>query len=131
MLTERQIDRLNRAETAQRPVFVVTEEEALENEKQASEDTSTWRFQADQVRDFAWASSRKFMWDAKGYQQGGEAQPLVMAMSFFPKEGGELWRKYSTEAVIHTLQVYSRFSFDFPYPVAQSVNGPVGGWSIR
>ena len=127
VLTERQIERLQRAETAQRPVFVVTEEEALENEKEASEDTSTWRFQADQVRDFAWASSRKFMWDAKGYQQGGEVQPLVMAMSFFPKEGGELWRKYSTEAVIHTLQVYSRFSFDFPYPVAQSVNGPVGG----
>jgi hypothetical protein len=67
------------------------------------------------------------MWDAKGYQQGGSEQPLVMAMSFYPKEGGDLWKKYSTESVIHTMEVYSRFSFDYPYPVAQSVNGPVGG----
>ena len=67
------------------------------------------------------------MWDAKGYKQGGDVEPMVMAMSFYPKEGGDLWKKYSTEAVIHTMEVYSRFSFDYPYPVAQSVNGPVGG----
>jgi hypothetical protein len=67
------------------------------------------------------------MWDAKGYQQGGNEQPLVMAMSFFPKEGGDLWKKYSTESVVHTMEVYSKYSFDYPYPTAQSVNGPVGG----
>ena len=105
----------------------MTEEEAIENEKAGTDKTKTWRFEAENVRDFAWASSRKFMWDAKGYQQGGKEQPLVMAMSFFPKEGGDLWKKYSTESVIHTMEVYSRFSFDYPYPVAQSVNGPVGG----
>ena len=127
VLTETQIARLERARTATRPVFVVTEAEALENEKAGTRETRTWRFKADNVRDFAWASSRKFMWDAKGYRQGGEIQPEVMAMSFYPKEGGELWKKYSTEAVIHTMEVYSRFSFDYPYPVAQSVNGPVGG----
>ena len=99
----------------------------MEKEKTASITYKTWRFKADNVRDFAWSSSRKFMWDAKGYQQGGSDQPLVMAMSFFPKEGGDLWAKYSTEAVIHTMEVYSRYSFDYPYPVAQSVNGPVGG----
>ena len=54
-------------------------------------------------------------------------QPLVMAMSFFPVDGGDLWKKYSTESIVHTMEVYSRFSFDYPYPVAQSVNGPVGG----
>ena len=48
-------------------------------------------------------------------------------MSFYPKEGEPLWSKYSTAAVIHTMKVYSRLSFDYPYPVAQSVNGPVGG----
>ena len=63
----------------------------------------------------------------QGYQQGGDVQPEVMAMSFYPKEGEPLWSKYSTAAVIHTMKVYSRFSFDYPYPVAQSVNGPVGG----
>ncbi|MCP5380866.1 MAG: M1 family metallopeptidase [Kordiimonadaceae bacterium] len=127
VLTQEQRDRLERAKTADRPVYVVTPQEALENEKEGTSGTKTWHFKADNVRDFAWASSRKFAWDAKGYNQGGAANPFVMAMSFFPKEGGELWEKYSTELVIHTLKVYSRFTFDYPYPVAQSVNGPVGG----
>jgi len=127
VLTKTQRDRLKTAETAKRPVFVVTADEALENEKEGTDEQKTWRFKADNVRDVAWASSRKFMWDAKGYDQGGKDQPFVMAMSFFPKEGGDLWAKYSTESVIHTMEVYSRFSFDYPYPTAQSVNGPVGG----
>jgi len=127
VLTSTQRKRLEEAEDSKRPVFIVTEEEALENEKTGTSDSKTWTFKAENVRDFAWASSRKFMWDAKGYNQGGDDQALVMAMSFYPKEGGDLWKKYSTEAVIHTMEVYSRFSFDYPYPVAQSVNGPVGG----
>ena len=127
VLTSTQRKRLEQAEDAKRPVFIVTEEEALENEKEGTNKTKTWHFKAENVRDFAWASSRKFMWDAKGYHQGGKDQPLVMAMSFYPKEGGDLWKKYSTESVVHTMEVYSRFSFDYPYPVAQSVNGPVGG----
>jgi len=127
VLSQKQMDRLKQAETAKKPVFVITAEEALDNEKKASKQSQTWRFKAENVRDFAWASSRKFIWDAKGYRQGGDTQPSVMAMSFYPKEGEPLWSTYSTEAVIHTLEVYSRFSFDYPYPVAQSVNGPVGG----
>ena len=127
VLTKQQLTRLEQAKTAKRPVFIVTEAEALENEKDGTDSSKTWHFKAKNVRDFAWASSRKFIWDAKGYQQGGTEQPFVMAMSFYPKEGGELWQKYSTEAIVHTMEVYSRFSFDYPYPVAQSVNGPVGG----
>ena len=127
VLTKTQRKRLEQAKTAKRPVMIVTAEEALENEKAGTTKTKTWRFKAENVRDFAWASSRKFMWDAKGYKQGGKEQPHVMAMSFFPKEGGELWSKYSTESVIHTLDVYSRYTFDYPYPTAISVNGPVGG----
>lgn len=127
VLTSAQRKRLKEAETASRPVFVVTAEEALENEKEATSKEKTWKFSAKNVRDFAWASSRKFMWDAKGHKQQGAEQDLVMAMSFYPKEGGDLWKKYSTESVVHTLDVYSRFSFDYPYPTAQSVNGPVGG----
>ena len=127
VLTAEQKQRLEDARTADRPVFIVTPKEALRNEKDGTDDTSTWRFAAQNVRDFAWASSRKFIWDAQGYQQGGDVQPFVMAMSFYPKEGEPLWSKYSTAAVIHTMEVYSRFSFDYPYPVAQSVNGPVGG----
>jgi len=128
VLTSEQRQRLEEAETADRPVYIVSPEEALANEAEGTEDTRTWRFSAENVRDFAWASSRKFIWDAKGYRQEGADQELVMAMSFYPKEGGTLWFDYSTEVVIHTLEVYSRFSFDFPYPTAQSVSaGFVGG----
>ena len=127
VLSTTQRKRLKEAQNAKRIVFVVTEQEALENEKAGTDKQKTWKFSAENVRDFAWASSRKFLWDARGHQQGGNDQPLVMAMSFYPKEGGDLWKKYSTEAIIQTLEVYSRFSFDYPYPVAQSVNGPVGG----
>lgn len=127
VLTKQQRERLKQAEKADKPVFVVTPDEALENEREGTSERKVWRFKAENVRDFAWASSRKFIWDAQGYQQGGNVQPLVMAMSFYPKEGGELWEKYSTASVIHTMEVYSRFSFDYPYPTAQSVNGPVGG----
>src|SRR5690554_1008042 len=127
VLTAQQRARLEQAENADNPVFVVTPEEALENEKAATDERKVWKFEAENVRDFAWASSRKFIWDAQGYHQGGKVQPVVMAMSFYPKEGGELWEKYSTASVIHTMEVYSRFSFDYPYPTSQSVNGPVGG----
>ena len=128
VLTRAQRDRLEQAESAAQPVYVVTPDEALENEREGSAQTATWRFAAENVRDFAWASSRKFIWDAKGHRQPGAEQEIVMAMSFYPKEGGTLWSDYSTEVVIHTLDVYSRFSFDYPYPTAQSVNvGFVGG----
>ncbi|WP_286232925.1 M1 family metallopeptidase [Thalassotalea sediminis] len=127
VLTSEQRKRLEQAEDAERIVFIVTEEEALENEKEGTNKTKTWKFKANNVRDFAWASSRKFMWDARGFKQNNDETPLVMAMSFYPKEGGDLWKKYSTESIIHTMDVYNRFSFDYPYPTAQSVNGPVGG----
>ena len=127
VLTTTQRQRLARARNADSPIFVVTPEEALKNESSNPSGTKTWTFRAENVRDFAWASSRKFAWDAQGHKQPGAKFPTVMAMSFWPKEGGELWRKYSTAAVVHTMDVYSRFSFDYPYPTAQSVNGPVGG----
>lgn len=128
VLTSEQRDRLAEAEDAARPVYIVTPEEALENEREGSADTATWRFVAEDVRDFAWSSSRKFIWDARGHQQPGAEQENVLAMSFYPKEGGALWSDFSTEVVVHTLDVYSRFSFDYPYPTAQSVNvGFVGG----
>lgn len=127
VLTSAQRSRLADAENADRPLFVVTPEEAEANESSNPSGTKTWKFEADKVRDFAWASSRKFAWDAQGFKQPGAEFDTVMAMSFYPKEGGELWQKYSTAAVIHTMDVYNRFAFDYPYPTSQSVNGPVGG----
>ena len=127
VLSEKQRRRLTEARDADRPVFVVTPEEAMARESGRSDGTRTWRFAAENVRDFAWASSRKFIWDAQGFHQDDAETPLVMAMSFYPKEGDPLWSRYSTQAVIHTMEVYSRYSFPYPYPTAQSVNGPVGG----
>ncbi len=124
VLTETQRERLKEAESTKKPMFIITPEEAKDNESSESEGTKTWIFKADQVRDFAWASSRKFIWDAMQHNVG---EKPVMAMSYYPNEGEPLWSKYSTHSIIHTLDVYSRYTFDYPYPVAISVNGPVGG----
>jgi hypothetical protein len=124
VLSEAQRERLEQARTAERPVLIVTPEEAKENEKEKSDQLKTWIFRAEAVRDFAFATSRKFIWDAQGHRVNDN---FVMAMSYYPNEGNPLWSKYSTHAIIHTLNVYSRYTFDYPYPVAISVNGPVGG----
>jgi hypothetical protein len=124
VLTQAQRDRLARARAAAKPVVIVTQAEAEANEKQRATTTKTWRFKAANVRDFAWASSRKFIWDAQGFRKGGTN---VLAMSFYPKEGNPLWEQYSTQAIIHTIAEYNKYAFDYPYPVAISVNGPVGG----
>ena len=119
-----QRERLAAAQQAKSPVFIVTPEEARRSESGRSQATKTWIFHAENVRDFAFASSRKFAWDAMGVAQGDRR---VMAMSYFPNEGEPLWHRYSTQAVAHTIEVYSAHTFDYPYPVAISVNGPVGG----
>lgn len=124
VLTSSQRKRLKQAKKAKKPVLIITPTEALANEKSRSSKTKTWHFKAKNVRDFAFASSRKFIWDAQGYQQGHRN---IMAMSFYPNEGNPLWEKYSTEAIIHTMEQYSKYTFDYPYPVSISVNGPVGG----
>lgn len=124
VLTSTQRQRLEVARSSDEPVKIVTQDEALDNEKEGTDDTKTWIFDADNVRDFAWASSRKFIWDAQGYKKNGTD---VLAMSFYPEEGNPLWERYSTASIIHTIEHYNDYSFDYPYPVAISVNGPVGG----
>jgi len=124
VLTSKQRKLLAKAKKAKKPVIIVSEKEAIENEKTKSKKTKTWRFKAENVRDFAWASSRKFIWDAQGYSEGDID---TMAMSYYPKEGNPLWERYSTEAIVHTIEHYNKYSLQYPYPVSISVNGPVGG----
>ncbi|MEO2020738.1 MAG: M1 family metallopeptidase [Pirellulaceae bacterium] len=123
-LSPAQRERLAQAQKAKTPVFIVTPAEAKKKESGKPTGRKTWVFAAENVRDFAFASSRKFIWDALQHQ--GAAGP-VMAMSFYPKEGEPLWSKYSTHAIVHTLEIYSHYTFPYPYPVAISVNGPVYG----
>jgi hypothetical protein len=124
VLSAEQQQRLQQARTAKDPVFIVTPDEARQNQSAGSEQQRTWIFKADNVRDFAFASSRKFIWDAVQHSVGGNP---VLAMSYYPIEGEPLWSRYSTRAIVHTLNVYSKYTFNYPYPVAISVNGPVGG----
>ena len=124
VLSPLQLSRFNAAKTAKEPMLIVTPAEALKNESSSTTKTKTWIFEAENVRDFAWASSRKFIWDAMGVSVG---KNKIMAMSYYPKEGNPLWEKYSTHAIAHTLSVYSRYTVEYAYPVAISVNGPIGG----
>ncbi len=118
------IERLEKAKSATKPLFIITPEEAKQNESKRSKDTKTWVFHANNVRDFAFAVSRKFIWDAMAVDVDGQK---VLAMSYWPNEAEPLWSRYSTESIAHTLEVYGRYSFAYPYPVAISVNGPVYG----
>lgn len=120
VLTKEQIERFERAQkTFDAPVFIVTEEEARKKEKVRSKKKSTWHFYAENVRDFAFATSRKFIWDAMAVKVGDKT-PL--AQSLYPKEGNPLWAKESTKAIKNTLEVYSARTFDYPYPTAYSVH---------
>lgn len=127
VLTAAQRQRLEQARTAKEPVYIVTPPEALAAEGRKPTGEKTWVFQADNVRDFAWASSRKFVWDAMGVRQDSAERPLVMAMSFYPKEARPLWDAWSTKAIAHTLDTYNDFAFPYPYSKAQSINGINGG----
>ena len=129
VLSVTQRERLKAAATAPKPVFIVTPAEAKAAETGKPNGTKTWIFKADNVRDFAFASSRKFIWDAMGAPHHVSPDPKqpVMAMSFYPNEAEPLWSKYSTHAIIHTLDIYSKHTFAYPYAVAQSINGPIGG----
>ena len=124
VLTSDQRSRLRKAKDADRPMYVITPEEAAANEKTEAKKFKTWVFKAEQVRDFAFATSPKFVWDAQGVESGGQT---VMAMSYYPLAGMPLWEKYSTHAIVHTIEQYNKYTFDYPYPTAISVNGPVGG----
>lgn len=128
VLTDTQRARLDEARTAERPVRIITTEEAAKARSAVDRGATTWVFEAKDVRDFAWASSPAFIWDAMGVTQdteGGDAPETIMAMSFYPDEGDPLWGDYATEAVAHTLEVFTRFTFPYPYPTAQAVNGPI------
>lgn len=119
VMTSEQLNRWEKAKVSDMPVMIITEEEAIENEKSREKAMKTWTFKAQNVRDFGWASSRKFIWDAMGVKQSGKT---IMAMSYYPKEGNPLWEQYSTKAVAQTLETYSKHTFDYPYPVAISVH---------
>jgi hypothetical protein len=125
VLTPFQKERFDLAKkTFDKPVIIATEQEAIEREKSHANTSKTWSFKADSVRDFAFATSRKYIWDAQAVKLPTNT---TLAMSFYPKEGNPLWERESTKAVKNTLEVYSAKTFDYPYPVAISVNAAEQG----
>ncbi|MCC5931699.1 MAG: M1 family metallopeptidase [Cyclobacteriaceae bacterium] len=123
VLSSEQISRFEKSKSADVPVIIVSQSEAEEKEKKRQPGKKTWHYKAENVRDFAFGSSRKFIWDAMGVDIGGKK---IMAMSYYPKEANPLYDEYSTRVVAHTLKVYSRYTFDYPYPVAISVEAANG-----
>ena len=120
VLTKEQIKRYEKAKKSYKdPVFIVTQAEAEQNEKGRATNTKTWHFKANQVRDFAFATSRKYIWDAMAVNINGKN---IMATSLYPKEGNPLWEEHSTRVVANTLEEYSKLTFDYPYPKAVSVH---------
>ena len=124
VMSSTQLKRWDKAKTATRPVEIVTQAEAEAAEKGKPTGKKTWVFKADNVRDFAFTASRKFIWDALQVDVEGKK---VWAMSYYSKEGNPLWGKYSTMVVAHTLRSYSKRTIAYPYPVAISCHATLGG----
>jgi len=122
-LTPTQMSRWQKAQTVKEPLQIVTLDEALNASKTKSKTKKTWIYKADNVRDFAWTASRRFVWDALPTMVEGKK---IMSMSYYAKEAYPIYSKFSTKAVAHTLRTYSDFSFPYPYPVAISVEGNQG-----
>ena len=120
VLSKTEYNRYKKAQNSfEKPVIIVSEDEVIEKEKSFSKTKKTWKFKAKNVRDFAFATSRKFIWDMQAVKIGNNK---VMAVSLYPKEGNPLWEEYSTKAVVQSLITYSKFTFDYPYPKAVSVH---------
>ncbi|MEY3086466.1 MAG: hypothetical protein RLZ93_385, partial [Bacteroidota bacterium] len=119
ILTSEQRKRYEQAKKSDSPVIIVTQAEAEAAEKNKAQKTKTWVYKATNVRDFAFASSRKFIWDAQKQTVGNKD---ILCMSYYPKEGNPLWERYSTKLVAHTIKTYSKYTVNYPYPVAISVH---------
>ena len=124
VLTRTQRKRFEKARKSfDNPVLIVTQEEAEKAEKGHATGTKTWKFKAERVRDYAFATSRKYLWDAMAVDINGKT---VMATSIYPKEGNPLWEEHSTRVIANTLIEYSKLTFDYPYSKAVSVNANNG-----
>ena len=120
VFTKEMMSRYKKAkQTYDKPVMIVTQEEAEANEKTTTTKTKTWKFSAKNVRDYGFTASKKYIWDMMAVKVGDRD---VMAVSLYPKEGNPLWEEWSTRAVAQTLETVSRYTFDYPYHKAISVH---------
>jgi hypothetical protein len=123
VLNATQMARWQKAQVSKDIVEIITIDEAKVAEKIKTDKKKIYSYKADNVRDFAWGSSPKFVWDAMPVTVEGKK---VMCMSFYGKEAYPIYRRYSTKATAHAIKTYSKFSVAYPYPVAQSVEAANG-----
>lgn len=123
VLNSGSLKRWNAAQTAASPVEIVNLEEVKSAMTKKSTAKKTWTYTAENVRDFAWVSSRRLVWDAMATHINGKK---IMAMSYYGPEAYPLYNKYSTKVIAHTLKVYSKHTIPYPYPVAISVEAANG-----
>ena len=127
VLTPTQMERLEMAYQSEEPRFIVSADEVMDPSSRPVHDGMvTWHYKAEKVRDFAWVSSKLFVWDAAGFQYTPE-HDVIKVHSLYPREAMPLWDKVSTRATLQTLKSYGRMAFEYPYPKAINVNGPQGG----
>jgi hypothetical protein len=127
VLTPTQRERLTRAMTSENQVYIITKDEAATAAtRPAGTQPLTWRFKAENVRDFAFATYRGFIWDAAGFRYQPSSRPIEMH-SLYPREALGVWDSLSTRAIAQTMRTYGRLAFEYPYPKASNIHGPVGG----
>lgn len=127
VLTQTQRDRLEQAYQSQEPTFIINPDEVMTPESRpTSNGTLTWHFKAEDVRDFAWVSSKTYVWDAAGFKYRPDQEPIAIH-SLYPRDAMPLWDKVSTRASIVTLESYGQMSLEYPYPKSVNVHGPIFG----
>jgi hypothetical protein len=127
VLTATQMQRLERAYQSEEPQFIVRADEVMDPaSRPVQSGMLTWHYKAENVRDFAWVSSKTYVWDAAGFQYHPDQTPIKVH-SLYPRDAMPLWDKVSTRATIQTLKTYGRLAFEYPYPKAVNANGPAGG----
>ncbi|SEM13960.1 hypothetical protein SAMN05216436_10227 [bacterium A37T11] len=127
VLNARLLGRLVNARSSDATVMVRPARELNQPVTKKSTGLVTWHFQMDSTRDVAWALSKAFIWDAAriNLPEGKTA----LAQSVYPIEstaGSIAWPR-STQFLKASIEHYSEKWFPFPYDVATSVAGPVGG----
>ena len=127
VLTPTQMGRLEEAYRSEEPRFIIPAEEVMDpSTRPVKSGMVTWHYKAEKVRDFAWVSSKLFVWDAAGFRYSPEHE-VIKVHSLYPREAMPLWDKASTRSILQTLKTYGRMAFEYPYPKAINVNGPQGG----
>jgi len=84
----------------------------------------TWHFRADSVNDFAWATARRYVWQATRATIPGRGA-LPIHMLYLPGRAGLFAR--AGDITRHALEFYSRLWFPYPFPQLTLQDGPSAG----